>query len=53
MTEPTRVVVTDLDISFSNAMLLLVKFALAAIPAALLLFVVGSLVIGLLGGLMK
>lgn len=42
--EPQRVVVTDVDISFNHLMWLLVKTALAAVPATIILAVVGGVV---------
>jgi hypothetical protein len=45
------VVVTDLDISFNNLVWLLVKIALAAIPALLILLIVGALTLAIIGSL--
>ena len=45
---PQRVVVTDLDISFRNLVSLMVKAAIAAIPAVLILgFIAGAIVVGI------
>lgn len=44
---PAKVVVTDLDISFGQMVILLVKLALAAIPALFVLGVIGVVVAGL------
>ena len=43
---PAKVVVTDLDISFGQMVILLVKLALAAIPALSILAVIGAVVAG-------
>jgi len=43
---PVKVVVTDLDISFGQMVILLVKLALAAIPALSVLAVIGAVVAG-------
>ncbi len=43
---PVKVVVTDLDISFGQMVILLVKLALAAIPALSILAVIGAVVAG-------
>lgn len=43
---PIKVTVTDLDIGFGSMVGLLIKFALAAIPAAILLFIFGFIVAG-------
>lgn len=50
---PQRVVVTNLDISFGNLVGLLLKVALAAIPAAIILGVVASLAFAVLAGLIR
>jgi hypothetical protein len=49
---PQRVVVTNLDISFGNLVGLLLKLALAAIPAALILVIIGSLLFAIFTGLL-
>lgn len=43
--------VVDVDISFGQMVLLLVKLAIASIPAAILLFIIGFVLVMLLGGL--
>lgn len=43
---PVKVVVTDLGISFGQMVILLVKLALAAIPALSILAVIGAVVAG-------
>lgn len=48
----TRVVVTNVDISFVNMVGLLVKFALAAIPAAIIIAIIVALLAGVLRGFM-
>jgi len=49
--QPMRVVVTDLDISMTNMFWLMIKFAIAAIPAALLLGFLGIILAAALKGL--
>ena len=44
------VVVTDFDMSFGNLVGFLVKIVIAAIPAMIILFIIGSGVIALLAG---
>jgi hypothetical protein len=41
----SKVVVTDFDIPFGNLVLLMVKFAIAAIPAAIILSVLGFFIV--------
>jgi hypothetical protein len=48
---PARVVVTDLDISFQSLVGLWIKLALAAIPALIVLGVLGAVVFGIIAGL--
>jgi hypothetical protein len=49
--KPVRVVVTDLDISFGHLVQLLLKLALALIPAALILGITGLFAFLLVTGL--
>ena len=46
-----RVVVTDIHMSFESMVIFLVKLAIAMIPAAIILFLLGVALAGLLGGL--
>jgi len=46
--EPARVVVVDLQMPFLSMVVLMVKWALAAIPALMILFFIMSLFSGLL-----
>lgn len=48
---PTRVTVVDLDLPFGSMVGLTVKWAIAAIPAVLILAVILTIVLGVLGGL--
>ena len=52
---PTRVTVVDFDMSFGHLVIFFVKAAIAAIPAAIILFFLGLIAAvvygGLLGGL--
>ena len=47
-TRPTRVVIDDIDIAFRDLILLFVKLALAAIPALLILALMGAFIISIL-----
>ena len=47
--EETHVVVTDVKIPFWSMVALLVKLTIAAIPAYLILLVIGALVFGFFG----
>jgi hypothetical protein len=48
--ESNEVVVTDIKIPFWSMVILLVKWALASIPAILILFLIGVLLSALFGG---
>ena len=50
MSEQNRVVVTDVQIPFTSMVILLVKWAIAAIPAIFILALLGSLAMGLMAG---
>jgi hypothetical protein len=50
-TAVTRVKVTDFDVPFGSLVVFLVKFAIAAIPAGLILSIIFGTVFGLLGGI--
>ena len=48
--EPIRsVVVTDIEMSFGAMIIFMVKWAIASIPAAIILFLIGALLWGLFG----
>ena len=49
--EPNEVVVVDVKIPFWSMVILLVKWALASIPAIVILFLIGTLLSALFGGL--
>lgn len=51
MEQEQRVVVVDVDMKFGTMVFFLVKLAIASIPAAIILFVVGLLVVMVFGGL--
>ena len=51
MAEIIEVVVKDVDIKFTSMVTLMVKAALAAIPALIILTIFGTVVVGFLGGL--
>jgi hypothetical protein len=46
---PTRVVVTDIRMPFWSMVVFMVKWAIAAIPAFLILIVIWAVIMGLLG----
>lgn len=46
-----RVTVVDFDMSFGHLVMFFVKAAIAAIPAAIILLVIGAVVVGLFSGL--
>lgn len=50
MAEKLEVIVTDVDIKFTSMVVLMVKAALAAIPALIILAVFGGVVVGFLSG---
>ena len=50
-TSPTKVEIVDLDIPFIQMVFLLVKWSIAAIPAAIILFFVAAMLMAVLGGL--
>jgi len=49
--EPSKVIVVDLQMPFFSIVVLMVKWALASIPAIIILAVIFSLATGLTGGL--
>lgn len=51
MAERVEVVVKDVDIKFTSMVILMVKAALASIPALIILAVFGAVVAGVLNGL--
>jgi len=50
--EPRKVIVVDLQMPFLSIVILMVKWALASIPAIIILAMIFSLVMTLMGGLM-
>jgi len=50
--EYSKVVVTDIKIPFRSMVVLMVKLAVATIPALIILSVVGSVIFGILTALM-
>jgi hypothetical protein len=46
---PMRVTVVNMDMHFGTMVLFMVKLAIAAIPAAIILGVIGAIVFGLIG----
>ena len=51
--EYSKVVVTDIKIPFRSMVVLMVKWAVATIPAMIILSVIGSIIFGVLTGLMS
>lgn len=49
--KPMEVVVTDVSMSFWPMVVFMVKWVIAAIPAFLILMVIGAVLSGLFGGL--
>jgi ABC-type multidrug transport system permease subunit len=50
--EYSKVVVTDIKIPFRSMVILMVKWAIATIPALIILSVIGSIIFGILTSLM-
>lgn len=50
--DPKKVIVVDLQMPFFSIVVLMVKWALASIPAIIILAVIFSVVTGLTGGLL-
>lgn len=48
---PSKVIVTDIRIPFRSMVILMVKWAVATIPALIILSVIGSILFGILTGL--
>lgn len=53
MSTKTEVVVTDVNIKFTSMVVLMVKAALAAIPALIILVIFGVFVFAFVGALFK
>lgn len=49
--EVQEVVVTDIRMSFGSMVVFMVKWAIAAIPALIILLVIGAIAAGILGGI--
>tara|TARA_B100001250_G_scaffold382560_1_gene375809 strand:- start:418 stop:603 length:186 start_codon:yes stop_codon:yes gene_type:complete len=45
---PQRVIVDDIHMSFSSMVVFMVKWAIASIPALIILFIIGSMLFGFL-----
>lgn len=48
--EPTRVTVANVDLPFWSLVVLLLKVTFAAIPVAIILFIVAGMLLGFLSG---
>ena len=48
---PQKVIVTDINMSFGSMVSFMVKWVIASIPALIILFLIGALIIGMFGGL--
>ena len=53
MDEIKGVMVTDIRMPFSSMVLFMIKWAIASIPAAIILFIIGSIFFGVLGGFLR
>ena len=53
MNPEQRVIVVDFDMSFGQMVMFMVKWAIAAIPAAILLAIIGTFVFVLLSAIVK
>lgn len=53
VTEQSKVVVTDIKIPFMSMVVLMVKWAVATLPALIILSVIGSIIFGILTSLMR
>jgi hypothetical protein len=51
-TDDGKVVVTDIKIPFGSMVILMVKWAIATIPALIILSVIGTLTFGIINALM-
>ncbi|HEY8259339.1 MAG TPA: hypothetical protein VIG08_16900 [Gemmatimonadales bacterium] len=55
MTEPAatrmQVVVTDIDMPFMSMVVFIIKWTIAAIPAMIVLFILGGIAAAVLGGI--
>lgn len=51
--EHKKVVVTDIKIPFMSMVVLMVKWAIATLPALIILSVIGSIIFGILTSLMR
>lgn len=49
--EKQEVIVTDVQMPFGSMVVFMVKWAIAAIPAVIILFVIGVALAGILGGI--
>ncbi len=49
--EKSEVVVTDIQMPFWSMVTFMIKWAFAAIPAVIILFVLGAILMGILGGI--
>lgn len=49
--EPKEVIVTDIKMPFWSMVFFMVKWSIAAIPAIIILVVIGAMVVSALGGL--
>jgi hypothetical protein len=51
MSEPQKVIVTDIKMSFGSMVIFMVKWVLASIPAFLILALIFAVLIGVFGGM--
>jgi len=50
MNETTHVTVTDIQMPFGSMVIFMIKWAIASIPAAIILFLLGAVLVGIFGG---
>jgi len=51
MDEAKGITVTDIKMPFGSMVIFMIKWAIASIPAAIILFLIGAVFIGVLGGI--
>jgi hypothetical protein len=48
--EKQKVIVTDIQMPFTSMVIFMIKWAIAAIPATIILFIIGAILMSLLAG---
>ena len=49
--EKQEVVVTDIQMPFGSMVVFMIKWAIATLPAAMILFILGAILMGILAGI--